>query len=247
VPKSHPVRGCFRPAKGRYLVEADYSQIELRVAALLTQDARMLALLRAGVDLHQATADAIGCDRALAKTINFGVFYGMGPAHLAEVSGLNVREAKGYITSWYDTYPRVRAWQEDQAKRLTDLGYVESLFGRRRWLDVAAEEEVGAYRAVLRQAANHPVQSSAAELTLLATTALSQDLGTLGKVVATVHDSVIVEADRAEVHAVGVMMKGTMEDATGLARRFGFKVQVDVPTPVGISVGKDWSNMKGVT
>lgn len=238
-------------SEGFTLVQADYSQIELRVGASLSGDERMLSLLRSGEDLHWATARSLfgeGAtkeDRSLAKTINFGIFYGVGPNHFAQVAGCRVGEAKQFISKWFMAYPRVREWLREVEQTVMSVGYVTSLFGRRRRLPTYLSDGAD-YQRSIRQACNFPVQSTAAELTLLAMTLLQEQLPEGACVVGNVHDAIMVECEEKLAPMVVKLMRDTMESPKEVGRHFGFKVDLGVPTPVEISVGRYWSEMQEV-
>jgi DNA polymerase-1 len=244
-----PIKGIFQAPRGRCLVAADYSQIELRIAAYVTRDARMLDAFRKGRDLHTETArqilgrDPQGDERARAKTVNFSIFYGAGPKNLAAQTGMSVREASRYISMWYAAYPGVKAWQQEIEKVLLQTGQVESIFGRVRHLPPAPGNREQ-YLGQLRQACNFPIQSAAGELTLKAMCRIEECLPRHASIVCTVHDSIIVECGEGDVRKVTKTLQRTMQDASGICQSFGYEdIEIDVPTPVEVKWGKSWGDM----
>lgn len=246
---SDAVKQCFIASPQMVLVEADYSQIELRVGAHLSGDPRMIQAFREGRDLHTETAMSLYHtpaptpeERSHAKTINFGIFYGMGPYNLAERTGMTVDQARGFIEKWFATYPSVRKWLHAQESLLLDRGYVVSLFGRRRRLpSVVTDTSEERYKAALRQACNFPVQSAAAEMTLLAMACLSAD-GL--RVLANIHDAILCEVPKRELRSSVAHIRSVMENPVALAKRYGFSIRLSVPTPVEIKAGQDWGQME---
>lgn len=246
IPRGDVVKSVFGVADGNILVQADYSQIELRIGAHLSQDPIMLEIMRSGGDLHWTTARAIWGekatkdDRSRAKTVNFGIFYGMGPYALAEKTGLTFHQAGRMIHSWFDLYPGVKRWLEQQQELLLDQGYVTSIFGRKRRLPPFATGDKEARARMLRQACNFPVQSSAGELTLAAMDELSHHW----RVVGTVHDSILIETEQQYLTQCCSVIHLTMENTLELLRPFGVKHGISVPCPVEISYGPTWADMK---
>ncbi len=245
-----PVKMIYVPEKGNILVAADYSQIEMRIGAIVTGDDNMLGVIRSGVDLHDETARKIFGDdftteqRVAAKTINFGVFYGMGAKTLAEKLGTDIREARRFLRAWYDTFPGVKRWQEGQKQTLQDHGYVTSMFGRRRRLPTVFHGTKQEYAECIRQACNFPVQSPAVDITLFAMNVLRELFGYT--LCCTVHDSVMLEvADTGMLTAHLKQIEKIMVDASRLCEFAGFpKIKIDVPTPVDIEYGDRWGEMK---
>jgi DNA polymerase I len=245
------IKSFFIARPKHALVQADYSQIELRIGAFLSRDSSMLSLLRGGVDLHSATAGRLfSCDlgevtkdqRYLAKTINFGIFYGMGPKRFHEETGIPMKQASQFIKSWYAAYPGVKCWLESVEKELIEKGHVTSIFGRRRRLPLNVAKDEGEYRHMLRQACNFPVQSVASELTQMAMVLI--DRSDVGHIVGNVHDSIIVESTRPKACAREMMR--VMEHPDEIVKSFGYKIHFDVPTPVEIKVGENWEEMEVV-
>jgi len=249
----HPVKDIFKASAGRLFVGADYSQIELRIGAQITRDSAMLDVFRKGLDLHTETARQIlghepsKEERAHAKTVNFGIFYGMGARRLAEQTGRDKGWAASYIRSWYATYPGVKAWQQEQEQRLLKDGFLVSIFDRRRRFGLRVrsnrKEE---YLAALREACNFPIQSAAGDLTSMAMIVLRASLPREAQIVLNIHDQIIVECREKDWEKVAVRMWNVMVDADALVSRFGFDVEFLIPTPVEVKVGPTWGGMEEV-
>lgn len=253
IPRGSLIRNFFVAPEGRVLVEADYSQLELRICALITRDARMLELLRAGEDLHAATARLIlghepsPEEREVAKTCNFMILYGGGVKRLMQEAKIPRREASSFLKGWYATYPGVQAWQKDREKELLSTGQVVNIFDRVRRLGSIVPSDRGAYQAILRQACNSPIQSAASELTLMALVELDRLLGSSTPSVATVHDSILTECLPRQVARISRTQRRVMEDPDSLVRQFGYRLKFDVPFKADVKVGQSWGSMEEVT
>ena len=213
IPRDPSYRACFRPPEGRVLVKADYSQIELRIAAQLSGDAAMGEAFRQGEDLHAATARAVlgrepkQEDRQLAKALNFGLLYGMGAAVLREYAGndygveMTLEEARHAHDRFFAAYPGLRAWQRRQPE-----GTIASrtLAGRRR-LDVRRFTEK----------LNSPVQGTGADILKLALARLWEDRGAVPSAVPVlaVHDELVIEVDAGDAPAAEAWLRRHMEGA----------------------------------
>jgi uracil-DNA glycosylase family 4 len=250
----HPIKTMFVVPKGRILVGADYSQIELRIGAIETRDKRLLDAFKAGMDLHSMTAEAIVGhapspeERSHAKTVNFGIFFGMGPKKLAEDTGKPRAWAQEYIRNWYALYPGVREWQEEQEQRLLRDGHLVNMFGRIRHLGLALKTaKRDEYLAVLREACNFPVQGGAADLMKLAMVRVSDKLPKDCRIVVQVHDQILVECPEKQWEKIALLMYETMSNANALMRYFGYKPRFNIPTPVDVKVGPVWGTMEDVT
>ena len=241
-----PVKQVFIGGQGRSIIQADYSQIELRIGAMMTGDRRMLETIRQGVDIHDATSELLfGAgftkeQRHIAKTINFSIFYGAGPNKIAATGGIEYRDAARLIRSWFAAYPHVQEWIKEQHHTLMERGWVEDLFGRRRRLPLDAVQDKGEYASMMRKAANMPVQGSAAQITKMALVAIQKFVPQC-ELVSSVHDSILVACPVKDEAKVEKAVRKQMEDATGLCRFFGYKLEIDVPTPVDMKVGPSWA------
>jgi DNA polymerase-1 len=244
------VRKAFVAARGRRLVAADYSQIELRVVAHVSQDATLLEAFRRGEDIHAATAAAVlgvAADkvtkeqRRQAKTVNFGILYGQGAFGLTRTTGFTLAEAENFIKAYFDRLPGLKQYLDSTKRFAAEHGYVESLLGRRRYfpgLTAAGgtrESAIAKARAE-REAINAPIQATAADIIKLAMLRLPAAFAeaSLGaKMLLQVHDELVVECPTAEVPQVSKIMCAVMENA--------FKL--DIPLGVEVRTGKNWEEM----
>lgn len=236
------IREAFIAPPGFFLLSADYSQIELRVLAHMSRDYALINAFRNKEDVHKQTASRIFRIppdkvteeiRRIAKTINFGIVYGMTPAGLAERLGISVEEASRFISSYFAQYPRVRDYITRMSIESARNGYVQTLFGRRRYIkaDEAKAE---------RQAINTPIQGTAADIIKLAMINLHKELKQRGfhsRLILQVHDELVLEVPEEELRAVASMTEEIMMNVCTLA----------VPLEVEIVAGKNWGNMTTIT
>jgi DNA polymerase-1 len=246
TPRGEEIRKGFVPEPGWKFVVADYSQIELRLMAHLSQDPAFLEAFRQGEDIHRQTAAIIfGVPRAevtpemraQAKTINFGTIYGQGPFALARMLGIPQDEAKAFITEYFQRFAGVRAWLDSQVALARERGYVETIFGRRRYIPEIRDRNFNVRAFGERQAQNAPLQGSAADLIKIAMTRLHRALagaGLRGRLLLQVHDELVLEAPESEVGAVSALVREHMEGAASLS----------VPLVVGVGVGDNWLDAK---
>jgi DNA polymerase-1 len=226
----------------RRLLSADYSQIELRILAHLSQDAALIESFRIGEDVHRRTASKIfGVppeavtpeQRARAKTINFGVIYGMGPTRLAREIEISLEEARQFIETYFATYPGVHRYLKDSLSRAKEQGFVTTLLGRRRYLAELFSDNQGVRAAAENMAINTPVQGSSADLIKLAMINIRRRLrqeGLKAQMLLQVHDELLFEVPVAELDAVKPLVVEEMEHAITLA----------VPIKVDVGVGRNW-------
>lgn len=244
-PKSYLEAG-----NGQLLLECDYSQIELRVAASLSGDPAMKQAFIDGRDLHAETAKAMWgtkendsdfkAKRTVAKIINFGIFYGMSPERLAKETGISHVEARKFIARWFDAYPGVREYLREIEEQVMTTGWVESMFGRRRRLPpfVGSKDQ---YHHAIRQACNHPVQSTASDLTVMAmTTLVERGIPVVGNI----HDAILVAVDMDRVVDIAHEVLGVMEDTKTLCMGFGFRGDFGLPIRAEAKYGRTWGTMK---
>jgi len=236
------IREAFVAPKGHVILAADYSQVELRIMAHLSQDPGLLAAFSAGKDIHSNTAaeifgvklSAVSDDqRRSAKAINFGLIYGMSAHGLSKQLGIERKQAAKYIDVYFNRYPGVKVYMDSICEHAKADGYVETLFGRRLYLP-----EINASNGMRRQfaertAINAPMQGTAADIIKRAmididTWLMTSDLKT--KMVIQVHDELVFEVPRAEVDEVKIKIDALMSSAT----------QLDVPLVVSIDVGDNW-------
>lgn len=240
------IRKAFVADEGRTLVAADYSQIELRVFAHYSEDDVFLNAFRRDEDVHSRTAaeifgvgvDAVSSEeRRVAKVINFGILYGMGPQKLSEELGVDFKTAKTYIASYLDRYQGVARYREavvDQAKR---EGYVSTLFNRRRYLPDISHKNRAIRAEAERMAVNSPIQGTAADLIKKAMVSLHRRLREeklRARILLQVHDELVVEAPDEEIEEVVPLLKREMEEAHPLK----------VPLKVDVKVGRSWGEAR---
>ena len=235
------IRKAFIPADGNVILSADYSQIELRVMAHISGDQNLVNAFEEGKDVHSWTASLIfgipqeevtSAQRRMAKVINFGVIYGMTAWGVSDRLGVDFREAKGFIDAYFERFPGVKEYMETAPKRAEELGYVETILGRRRYFP-ELKEGGQSKRFAQRAAINTPIQGSAADLIKLAMLKIFSKLNREGmrtKMISTVHDELLFDVPREELEAVRALVKEIMEHAFDL----------DVPLVVDIGVGGDW-------
>ncbi|MCC6648307.1 MAG: DNA polymerase I [Polyangiaceae bacterium] len=234
------IRAAFVAEPGHALVSADYSQIELRVLAHLSRDPVLVDAFTTGEDIHTRTAmeifdrpaDAVDADqRRAAKTINFGVIYGMGDGALAKRLGIPRKEAASFIDAYFKKYAGVRAFLDRVVATARATGSVSTLAGRRRFLPDLSHANRAVRLAAERVAQNTPIQGSAADLLKLAMIALREPPTPSARMILTVHDELVFEVDAGEVDAARAAVKRAMEGVMTLA----------VPLVVETSAGPSWS------
>jgi DNA polymerase-1 len=226
----------------RRILSADYSQIELRLLAHLSQDATLIQSFRSGEDVHRRTASLIfgvlpeqvtAEQRARAKTINFGVIYGMGPTRLAREIDISLEEARQFIERYFATYPGVQRYTVETIRKAKEQEYVTTLLGRRRYLPELFSDHQGVRAAAENMAINTPVQGSSADLIKLAMINIHERLrreGLTAQMILQVHDELVFEVPMAEVEPVKSLVVEEMERA----------VQLDVPIKADVGVGRNW-------
>ncbi|WP_027456816.1 DNA polymerase I [Dechloromonas agitata] len=236
------IRTAFIAPEGSSIVSADYSQIELRIMAHLSNDERLREAFAHGEDVHKATAAEIfgvtplevGPDqRRVAKSINFGLIYGMSAFGLARQLGLERGAAQTYIDRYFARYPGVARYMEEARQTARDKGYVETAFGRRLWFPEIRSSQAMRRQAAERAAINAPMQGTAADLIKLAMVAVQNWLGTKGmqsKQVLQVHDELLLEVPDAELMDVRTHLPTLMSQVAALK----------VPLVVEVGVGPNW-------
>lgn len=243
------IRAAFVAARGYRLVKADYSQLELRIVAHMAQDTAMLDAFRRGEDIHRATAAQVfdvaldrvtGEQRRHAKTLNFGVLYGMGPRKFAGAAGVSVEEARSFIERYERTYTGIVRLRQEIITQAEELGYVETLFGRKRTVVELRAKSADTRAAAERAAFNFPIQGTAADILKKAMIALHAQMKQHypgARLVLTVHDELVAEVPMSMVTKFAGDMKRIMEGVTTL----------DVPLTVEVATGKNWRDMEEVT
>lgn len=238
------IREAFIAPAGSHIVSADYSQIELRIMAHLSQDAGMLAAFANNEDIHRATAaEVFGVDKAAvdneqrryAKVINFGLIYGMSAFGLAQNLNIERSAAQSYIERYFARYPGVRQYMQDTREAAKASGYVETYFGRRLWVPEINSPNVQRRNGAERAAINAPMQGTAADLIKLAMIAvqnwlLSERLHT--KLIMQVHDELVLEVPDNELDLVKNTLPQLMQNVAKL----------DVPLLAEVGVGNNWES-----
>ncbi|MER3553418.1 MAG: DNA polymerase I [Meiothermus sp.] len=238
------IRKGFVAAPGMRLVAADYSQIELRLLAHMSGDENLKKVFQERADIHTQTAawmfglkpEAVKPDqRRAAKTINFGVLYGMSAHRLSGELGISYAEASEFIERYFAGYPQVKAWIEQTLAEGREKGYVETIFGRKRFVPDLGSRMKNVREAAERMAFNMPVQGTAADLIKLAMVHVQPKLEPLGAyLVLQVHDELVVEAPEAAAEEAAKIVQETMRDAW----------KFDVPLEVGVGIGENWLEAK---
>ena len=242
------VRGAFIAPPGYLLLGCDYSQVELRLLAHFSQDPNLLAAFERDEDVHASTAAAVHGvplaevtreQRSLAKSINFGLMYGMSGYGLAARTNLSVPEAEEFISTYFERFSRVKEYLDSTIQMAREQGYVETVLGRRRYFPelISGQANRNLVRAAERAAVNMPIQGSAADIIKLAMIELHrrlQERNGQAAMVLQVHDELVLEVPEDELDAVRDLVVETMENAY----RLNVRLKVDV------SVGKNWMEMK---
>jgi DNA polymerase-1 len=240
------IRRAFVAAPGTTLIAADYSQIELRILAHLSGDEALRDVFRRGEDIHRATAakifglapDAVTADqRRGAKTINFGVLYGMGPFALASQLGVPRAEAKEFIAAYFERFPKIRACLDAILEKARATGGTETIFGRVRPIPGLHDRNHNVRANAERMAMNAPFQGSAADLIKIAMLALDKALAAElpgVRLLLQVHDELVLEAPAALAEKAAAVARRTMEGAASLS----------VPLTVDVGTGLNWAEAK---
>ncbi|MBQ1244920.1 MAG: DNA polymerase I [Clostridia bacterium] len=236
------IREQFEAKEGYLLVDADYSQIELRLLACLSGDEIMTEAFANGEDIHKKTASVVfGIPeeavteeyRKRAKAVNFGIVYGMGAYSLSGDLGISVGQAKEYIESYFEKYPKIREFLNASVQGACEFGYTETLFGRRRYIPELSSSRKQLQEFGKRAAMNSPLQGTAADVMKIAMLNVARRLKEEkldAKLVMQVHDEIIVEAREDCAEYVGELVKAEMENA----------VLLPVVLTADVSVGKKW-------
>lgn len=237
------IRGAFIPEKGKVLVSADYSQFELRLAAILADDKELINDFNGDVDIHTKTAaqvygipmdDVTKAQRRDAKVINFGVLYGMSPHGLSVATGMSVAEAKKYIDQYFELRAPIRKYIDATLAKAKTEGYVETFHGRRRPTPDVNSSNFMVREAANRQAANMPIQGTEADLMKLAMIQVEEKLQGIGEQILQIHDSVLVETPKENAEEVAEILRTTMEL---IAPDLPIKLKVDV------GIGNNWGQL----
>jgi len=247
TPRGETIRRAFVAPPGAVLVTADYSQIELRLLAHLSGDPAFVQAFEQGGDIHRQTAaiifgvpqDQVTAEmRARAKTINFGTIYGQGSFALSRQLGITQDEAKEFIREYFARFAGVRAWLDRTVAEARQRGYVETLFGRRRYIPELKDRNFNIRAFGERTATNSPLQGSAADVIKIAMIGIAGALtagGLASRMILQVHDELVLEVPEPEQEPATELVKRHMETAASLR----------VPLVVSIGVGRNWVDAKG--
>ena len=237
------MRNFFIAPPGKLLIDADYSQIELRVLAEICKDQTLIEIFKSGQDIHKITAaeifnvpisDVTDQMRRRAKAVNFGIIYGIGPFALAEDIDVSFKEASGYIKNYFARFPGVEKYTIDTVNFAKEHGFVCTLFNRRIHIPELATKNAATIAFGKRVAYNAPVQGTAADIIKIAMVNLNAKLSKenlTAKIILQVHDEIIVEAPEKEVEQLSNILRTEMENAA----------QFDIPLEVNIHAGKTWA------
>lgn len=241
--RGRQIRKAFIPRDENYtLISADYSQIELRIIAALSGEENMIQSFRNGEDIHASTAakvfnvlleDVTREQRSHAKTVNFGIIYGVSAFGLSNQTSLSRGESKDLIDAYYETYPRLRAYINEQIQTAREQGYVQTILGRRRYLKDINSANAVVRGAAERNAVNAPIQGSAADIIKIAMINIHKKLTSenwKSKMLLQVHDELVFDVHNSELEKIQPMIKYEMENA----------FQLEVPLEVDLGMGKDW-------
>ena len=241
--RGRQVRKAFIPRNENYtLLAADYSQIELRIIAALSDETTMIEAFKNGEDIHASTASKVFNipleevtreQRSNAKTVNFGIIYGVSAFGLSNQTDLSRGESKELIEAYYETYPKLKKYMAELVDFARDNGYVQTVLGRRRYLKDINSRNAVVRGAAERNAVNAPIQGSAADIIKIAMINIHKKL-TQGnfktKMLLQVHDELVFDAHKTELEEVTLLIKTEMENAYKLA----------VPLDVEIGIGENW-------
>jgi DNA polymerase-1 len=239
--RGRQIRRAFIPRNEEYvLLSADYSQIELRIIAALSGEPNMIQSFQNGEDIHRSTAakvfniapeEVTREQRSNAKTVNFGIIYGVSAFGLSNQTSLSRAESKALIDAYYATYPRLKAYMNEQIEFAREHGYAQTVSGRRRYLKDINSQNAVVRGAAERNAVNAPIQGSAADIIKIAMINIHRKLqGWKSKMLLQVHDELVFDVHQSELEAIKPLIKQEMESA--------FKLEV--PLEVEMGVGQNW-------
>ncbi|MCL0061115.1 DNA polymerase I, partial [Dehalococcoidia bacterium] len=240
------IRQAFvAPGDDFTLLSADYSQIELRVMAHLSQDPGLLAAFAHDEDIHAATASHVfGVEtsevtsemRRIAKVVNFGVIYGMGDYGLEQATGLSRQEAADFINAYFEKYRGVRDYVKSTLAQVRERGYVQTLLGRRRHIPDIKSDNYQVRQAAERMAINMPIQGTAADIIKLAMINIQNEINLRSlqsKMILQVHDELLFEVPQAEIEPMKRLVQEVMSAA----------MKLSVPLNVDTKLGRNWGEM----
>ena len=240
------VRKAFKPEEGKVYIDADYSQIELRVLAHISKDEHMINAFKNNEDIHKQAASKVFKtpieevtkeQRSDAKAVNFGIVYGISDFGLGEQLGISRKKAKKYIEDYLNEYPGIKKFMEDIIEKAKEQGYVETLFNRRRYIPELQSKNYMVRQFGTRVAMNTPIQGTAADIMKIAMLKVNKELQKRelkSKIILQVHDEMMIEALENEKEEVKEILKRAMENA----------IKLDVPLIAEISEATNWYDCK---
>jgi len=241
------IRKGFVPSnKDNLLLSADYSQIELRILAHLSGDKHLINAFKEGLDIHAFTAslvfgvkedDVTEEMRNMAKTVNFGIIYGMSPYGLSQSLGIDVNKAKDFIDSYFERYPDVRQYLESLIVEAREKGYVTTILGRRRYIPEINSQDMRLRQFAERTAINTPIQGSAADIIKVAMVAIDENLirhKLDSKMILQVHDELVLDVPKRELDSIHKVIRDGMENV----------IKLKVPVEAHIEIGKNWLELE---
>lgn len=249
------IRRAFIAGKDKLLLSADYSQIELRLMAVVAKDDSWIKAFKKGEDIHTHTASEVwgvpDCEvtkeqRSAAKAINFGLLYGMGPRSLARSTGLTLEEAKKFIDRYFELHPAIKKYLEKTKTQAHEIGYVETMFGRRRHLPDINSGVQMLVAGAERMATNMPIQGAGADIIKMSMIQIAGWLKTINKsekkkdvsprvkMLLQVHDELVFEIDKNYLQTAAAAIKKIMETV----------VNFEVPLKVDLEAGQNWGELK---
>lgn len=240
------IRKVFVPKEGCVFVDADYSQIELRILAHMSGDQRLIEAYHEEQDIHRITASQVfhtpfeevtELQRRNAKAVNFGIVYGISAFGLSEDLSISRQEALEYINQYFETYPGVKAFLDQTVAQARKTGYVTTLYGRRRPVPELSSSNFMQRSFGERAAMNSPIQGTAADIIKIAMVEVDRRLrreGLKSRLILQIHDELLVETDQAEIEQVETILKEEMDGAAKLS----------VPLEVDMKVGSSWFETK---
>ena len=240
------IRKAFKPKEGNIYIDADYSQIELRVLAHISQDENMLAAFRNGEDIHKQAASKVlnipieevtKEQRSSAKAVNFGIVYGISDFGLANQLGVSNKQAKEYITQYLEKYNGIKHFMDDIVESAKNKGYVETLFHRRRYVPELKSNNYMVRQFGSRVAMNTPIQGTAADIMKLAMKNVYKELKKSkldAKLILQIHDELLIEVKMEDKEKAKEILKKSMVEAAKLS----------IPLEVEVSEGTNWYEVK---
>jgi DNA polymerase-1 len=240
------IRGAFVPEKGNLLISADYSQVELRILAHLSEDEVLVEAFQAGEDIHDRTAREVFSEAELAnraecrrraKVINFGIVYGLSAFGLSQTLGISREDAQKFIDAYFQRYRGVRTWLDRTMEEARQFGLVKTLFGRIRHIPDINSKDYNLRHFAERTAVNSPIQGTAADIVKIAMIRIHralQERHLSAKILLQVHDELVLEAPEAETGATRILVRENMEGAAALL----------VPLKVELNMANNWMDMK---